>query len=426
MNYVVVADDLTGANATCSLLKKLGLKTCSVVKNNVNEKDLDKIDVLAFSTDSRALEKNEAFDKVYNLVKLQVRNNIFLYNKRVDSTLRGNIGTEILAMLNAINDPTKIAIVVPSFPDSGRIVINQTMLVNGKLLKNSDAGKDPKTPIFTSNVKNIIENEINEKIGYISLDIISENTENLKKEILEKAKNNRIILFDAVTNEDIIKIVKAIASLNLNIITVDPGPLTMYYAKELQKKYNKNKKILMVVGSATKTTKLQLENILQQEDILLVKMNPQLFFNPNDKNSEIQSVHAQIKNGIKFYNTILITTTPLGETKKLDLSKIGEKENLTIDEASKIISNTLAEVATDILKQNCFEGVYCSGGDITLALIKNLNALGIEIKEEIVPLAAYGRIIGGIKDQLKIVSKGGMVGDINTIKLCLNKIQNDI
>lgn len=426
MDYVIIADDLTGANATCSLLKKLGLKTCSILKSSFKDEDINGVDVIAYSTDSRAVEKDEAYERVYKIVESQNTEKTLLFNKRIDSTLRGNIGIEILAMLEAINDPTKIAIVVPAYPDSGRIVVNQTMLVNGKLLKDSDAGKDPKTPIFTSNIKEIIEGSLNEKVEYVLLDEISDNFDKLKEIILEKTKHSRILLFDSVINDDIIKIVNAIIELNLNIITVDPGPLTMYYTKELQKKHNKNKKILMVVGSATKTTKLQLERILQQEDILLIKMKPQKLFKMEDKKIEIEKIYEQVEKGIKFYDIVLVTTTPLGEEKKLDLSKIGKEYNLSIDDISKVISNALSEVATNILQNNEFEGVYSSGGDITLSLLSNLKALGIEIKDEIIPLAAYGRIIGGDKNQLKIVSKGGMVGDIDTVKLCLNKIQNDI
>ena len=83
--------------------------------------------------------------------------------------------------------------------------------------------------------------------------------------------------------------------------------------------------------------------------------------------------------------------------------------------------------AVKILKETQkFEGVYSSGGDITIALLEKLKAIGVEIREEVIPLAAYGRIIGGDFPNLKLVSKGGMVGDEKTIKLCLHKIKNDI
>ena len=87
----------------------------------------------------------------------------------------------------------------------------------------------------------------------------------------------------------------------------------------------------------------------------------------------------------------------------------------------------MTETVVKILKETeKFEGVYSSGGDITIALLEKLKAIGVEIREEVIPLAAYGRLIGGDFPNLKLVSKGGMVGDEKTIKLCLHKIKNDI
>jgi len=85
-------------------------------------------------------------------------------------------------------------------------------------------------------------------------------------------------------------------------------------------------------------------------------------------------------------------------------------------------------ILLNVLKKETqkFEGIYSSGGDITIALLEKLKAIGVEIREEVIPLAAYGRIIGGGFPNLKLVSKGGMVGDEKTIKLCLHKIKNDI
>ena len=64
----------------------------------------------------------------------------------------------------------------------------------------------------------------------------------------------------------------------INIITVDPGPFTLYYSKELQKKNHLEKKILMVIGSVTTTTKKQIEYILQEEDIFSCKNESWRFF----------------------------------------------------------------------------------------------------------------------------------------------------
>lgn len=422
--YIVIADDLTGSNATCSLFKKIGLRAASILKlqGDINYD----VDVISYSTASRGLDKEEAYKKVSEAIKILKNKDVLVYNKRIDSTLRGNIGTEINAMLDNLEDD-RIAVVIPSYPDSGRIVVNKTMLVNGVLLENSDAGKDPKTPIKTSCVESLIQKGIKYSSTYFTLSDIEQPIEEIVKKIQEAIKKSRVLIFDAVNNEDIIKISKAIIHGDINIVTVDPGPFTLYYSKELQKKNHLEKKILMVIGSVTATTKKQIEYILQEEDIFLVKMKVEDFFEKETCLKEIERVISFIKKGIVSYDLFLVTTSPIGDEKKADLQKLAENLNTTVEEISKIIANTLTETVVKILKETeKFEGVYSSGGDITIALLEKLKAIGVEIREEVIPLAAYGRLIGGDFPNLKLVSKGGMVGDEKTIKLCLHKIKNDI
>ena len=422
--YIVIADDLTGSNATCSLFKKIGLRAASILKlqGDINYD----VDVISYSTASRGLDKEEAYKKVSEAIKILKNKDVLVYNKRIDSTLRGNIGTEINAMLDNLEDD-RIAVVIPSYPDSGRIVVNKTMLVNGVLLENSDAGKDPKTPIKTSCVESLVQKDIKYSSTYFTLSDIAQPIEEIAKKMQKAIKKSRVLIFDAVNNEDIIKISKAVIHSNINIITVDPGPFTLYYSKELQKKNHLEKKILMVIGSVTATTKKQIEYILQEEDIFLVKMKVEDFFEKETCLKEIERVIAYIKKGIASYDLFLVTTSPIGDEKKADLQKLAENLNTTVEEISKIIANTLTETIVKILKETQkFEGIYSSGGDITIALLEKLKAIGVEIREEVIPLAAYGRIIGGDFPNLKLVSKGGMVGDEKTIKLCLHKIKNDI
>lgn len=422
--YIVIADDLTGSNATCSLFKKIGLRAASILKLQ-NDIDYD-VDVISYSTDSRGLGKEEAYKKVSEAIKILKNSGVLVYNKRIDSTLRGNIGTEINAMLDNLEND-RVAVVVPAYPDSGRIVVNKTMLVNGVLLENSDAGKDPKTPIKTSCVESLIQKDIKYSSTYFTLSDIAQSIEEISKKIQEAVKNSKILIFDAVSNEDIIKISKAIIQSEINLITVDPGPFTMYYSKELQKKNHLEKKILMVIGSVTETTKKQIEYILQEEDIFLVKMKVEDFFEEESRSEEIKRVVSFVKKGIESYDLFLVTTSPIGDEKKTDLQKVAQSLNTSVEEVSKIIANTLTETAEKLLKETeKFEGVYSSGGDITIALLEKLKAIGVEIREEVIPLAAYGRIIGGEFPNLKLVSKGGMVGDEKTIKLCLHKMKNDI
>ena len=131
---VIVADDLTGANASASLLKKIGLKAASLmVLDKLASVDLGNLDGIACSTDSRGISSQDAYNRVLAATKLFKDHQALVYNKRVDSTLRGNLGAEIDAMLDGLGDG-RVAIVVPSFPDSNRIAIQGMLFVEGKLI----------------------------------------------------------------------------------------------------------------------------------------------------------------------------------------------------------------------------------------------------------------------------------------------------
>ena len=66
--YIVIADDLTGSNATCSLFKKVGLRAASILKLQ-DDKNYD-VDVISYSTASRGLDKEEAYNKVSEAIKI--------------------------------------------------------------------------------------------------------------------------------------------------------------------------------------------------------------------------------------------------------------------------------------------------------------------------------------------------------------------
>ena len=71
ISCLIIADDLTGANATGVLMTKSGYKTFSIT----NEKNLDlallsNFDSLVYATDSRSLPPAEAYERVFNAAKL--------------------------------------------------------------------------------------------------------------------------------------------------------------------------------------------------------------------------------------------------------------------------------------------------------------------------------------------------------------------
>lgn len=75
-----------------------------------------------------------------------------------------------------------------------------------------------------------------------------------------------------------------------------------------------------------------------------------------------------------------------------------------------------------MLQETGVDGVYTTGGDITAAVLHELNGQGLEVEDEVVPLAVAGEIVSGPWAGLPMVTKGGLVGDTGTTVLCLDRL----
>lgn len=384
-----------------------------------------KADVLSYSTASRGLQPEEAYQRVFQAFTKLSKGADFC-NKRIDSTMRGNVGAEIDAALDALGSDYH-AIVVPAYPDSGRIVVNRTMLVDGVLLTDSDAGRDPKMPVSSDDVEAIVREQTKRKTVHLSLKEIAKGEDALTKTVCQAAAEAPILIFDAVRNEDIRVIARAVHKAGLKVLTVDPGPFTMQYVHALQVSEKREQKVLLVIGSVTQTTRRQIAHILNARRVFLVQMQVQNFWTEEQRKAEISCAVEKIRSAINQEDIMMLTTTPLGNENALDLSGEAEKYGESVENISKILAGTLTEAAAKILEQEPkLKGVYCSGGDVTIALLNRINASGIDIRDEVLPLAVYGRVLGGEKPGLRIVTKGGMIGGDDAIALCLNKIAKDV
>lgn len=147
---VVIADDLTGGNATGVLLKKMNYQAYTVMNTeSMDLQALEDCDCVIYPTDSRGVAPEVAYERVYNICSLLKDDAVKVYSNRIDSTLRGNLGSETDAMLDCLGEDY-IAIVAPCFPASGRIVVGGYMLVNGLPLHKTDIAIDLKTPVKVS------------------------------------------------------------------------------------------------------------------------------------------------------------------------------------------------------------------------------------------------------------------------------------
>ena len=114
----IVADDVTGGTTVGALLAREGIEPtlCYDTQTMANILSPDE-DVIITSTDSRAMKPVKAYKAVRKATQSLLSLGATQFSKRIDTTMRGNIGAEVEGMLSVLDDDY-VALVVSAMPQS--------------------------------------------------------------------------------------------------------------------------------------------------------------------------------------------------------------------------------------------------------------------------------------------------------------------
>jgi Uncharacterized protein conserved in bacteria len=430
---VIVADDLTGANANGSLLVNKGFSAATCFgKGQWDAGYYSGYDAITLNTDSRLLPQQLAWKKVHESFQLLLSNTEFpkVLSKRIDSTLRGNVGAEIDAALHAIDlislsSEPALAVVVPAFPASNRLAVGGYLVVNGVPLEQSSIAQDPVRPITTSSFVDIIKQQTDMFVDYIPLKTVMKGAEETQKTISEFKKNGvRIICCDAVTDDDISVIAASLKNVIYPVIAVDPGPFTAALANArvpVQASLEQGHNALVIVGSVTELAQRQVEALRLARNCAILHVDSRSLVNPAKRDQTIADIVKKIliKAGTADVYGVCTAENP---DHVLSIDELAYENNIEVHTASECINKGLAEIGEALLEQKVLRigGIYTSGGEVTVAMSRQLAASGFSVLDEVFPLAVYGRLIGGKYPNLPMVTKGGFVGNNNSVVNCVN------
>ncbi|MFC9542828.1 four-carbon acid sugar kinase family protein [Lysinibacillus sp. NPDC056959] len=426
MKIGVIADDLTGANATGVCLKKNAFRSATVVFGAEIPKN-SSLNALCVDTDSRYVQPQMAMQRVLHVQKQLDMWGADVIAKRIDSTVRGNLGSEIDALLDS--KVNRIAIVTATYPDSGRVVTGGYLLVDGIPVEKTDVAKDPMNPITNSYVPSILQKQSHHRVTHITLSYVLQGQLALREQLTQHIEEgSRIIVVDAISNEDIYVIAEAMATIqHFDLMPVDPGPLTAAYGYVKTAQTVKNDKIMATVGSITSLTGRQLQYVIDKRNVKPVYVNPrQLASVSSSWDEEIARATAEALEKISSEDVLIITTySPRSE--KLDLYKLAKEQNVQEEILAKRITEGLAIVTNQVVQhaKSFISGSFSSGGDVTAAICAISGAEAIQLYDEVLPRAAFGRFIGGTFDGIPVVTKGGTVGDKHSIDECIKYLMNN-
>ncbi|MGE4483712.1 MAG: four-carbon acid sugar kinase family protein [Oscillospiraceae bacterium] len=154
IKLLIIADDLTGALDTGVQLSDRGIPALVTTDLDFDFTSSNEVEALVFDTESRHIPPQDAYDIVLRIVSAGKRRRIPYIYKKTDSTLRGNIGSELSALIDASGErPLPFA---PAWPENHRTIRDGTLFVDGVPLAETVFANDPLNPMTSSSVADII------------------------------------------------------------------------------------------------------------------------------------------------------------------------------------------------------------------------------------------------------------------------------
>lgn len=420
LDIAVIADDLTGAADT-------GVQFCPVVGPVYLTGNIDE-DVpfkrtetrgLSIYTNSRHLGASIAGEIVGSLAKEIQRLTPGLLYKKIDSCLRGNIGAEIDALLEATS--TSVCFVAPAFPEQGRTTENNIHKVNGIPVAETEIGRDPLTPVTESRLSHLLSGQSRFSVGHVDLLCIEKGARDMTSRVKELlAKGCRSIVFDAVKDSHLDKIVElALGYLGRDKILLAgsaglAASVVRYMGQGVEQNFKpvrpRIEKWLFVCGSASQVMAEQVAHLEYQSGLYHEAMEAFLLV---EKLTNSATGSEQLES--KLIDTwsdssLILSIKPL--------------QNITGSSANpeRVIAG-LAKTAEALINSDSPQGLFLSGGDTAEAVLHRLDAGGILLHEEILPGLMLGEIACGPFKGLPVVTKAGAFGNADTLNQLINIVK---
>lgn len=396
LRLAILADDLTGALDTGVQFREKGFATFVPLRSSHPFPDAP---ALVFNSESRHLSGDKAYERIRRICK---KLNGRIFYKKIDSTLRGNVGREIKAMLDGLG--YKKAILVPSYPVQGRTVENGILRVNGIPLHRTSFGKEFKDPLTSSSILDQLKERIGEVISHIGRKALSQGPTSLASRILQAEE--RIVLIDAKTSNDLRCIARAWILVKEEVLACGSAGLARAiplrsspFTKKRLKFRNVKEPFLIVSGSRNQRTLDQLVQVIDRLCFPLVEPDLKRFTHAKDSRHEIDRLSHRLLQLLEEYPGGILSTSFQG----LLPSRRGS------------VSTNLGKVAANVLSHQSLSGLILTGGDVAWKACHFLKSSAMRIEGEVLPGIPLSSLTDGPLKGLRIITKSGGFGDRGTL-----------
>ncbi len=372
LQYLVLADDLTGSLEAGALYAKSGTSCAVTIANSVP--DEMSVEALVMDVEARHANPERAAGIGANVVSGARAYGISRIYLKVDSTLRGSIPAQIRgALAGWLGRPVVFA---PAYPRMGRAVRAGRLYVNGQLLTDSVFAHDPMDPAQTSSVS---ERLLAGGCGPVRH--VADAAE--LRDALSSPLVSSVLICDAENAEQMRQLAHAVvASGWLPICAGSAGFLAELIAAE-NEVYAKSG--LIINGSLNSTSLKQCE--LASSDVPVYTVGC---------NDDVQALASEVTRAVHAEGWAILSTN----TDKSDSSCVLER---------------LATVASIVLRDTACYSLTIFGGDTAAKILSTLGVHVIHPIRELLPGIPVSRITVE-RRPLKLVTKAGGFGEPDVIR----------
>ena len=418
-NIGIIADDLTGADDTALQFYLRGANTQILLDDSTIPENKKNTQVWAIPTETRNCDAPTAYERVKMATKFLVDElGVEYFYKKMDSTIRGNIAVEALAMLEVLE--WDAAVIIPAFPQEGRTTIGGYHLLKGIPIERTEFARDPRFPIYESHIPTVLRTELHnqqdEIIDLIELRTVIKGAGPILKKMNEMiAKGVKLIVVDAMSVTDIEQVVLAMEKSSYKILPCGSAGcaqvLGNVWLPELEN-HKAEKTIpampkLVVSGSATKCTSAQIEKLQDDDDIentyfINLKMEDILEGVTDD-------IITRVSENLVKDNVVVVHTSNLTVDSKI-ISQILFDNEISKQQFISKIGDYLATLTKKVLV-NRDAILITVGGETSFKCCKAINSNSLQIIDAICPAIP---LCLDTKAQW-IVTKSGNLGNSNTL-----------
>jgi uncharacterized protein YgbK (DUF1537 family) len=408
----IIADDFTGANDTGLQFRKSGAHVGVILDLDDLDDALDELDVIVIDTESRSIVQQEAFENVRRVAELLHHKGVVRFYKKIDSTMRGNIGAEIEgAMTGAGLD---IAWVVPALPAWGRTTRNGICYVNGMAVAETEAARDPKSPVSSSSIPDIIAQQSARKMSCIGLDKVRQGKAAILKAVATVRKTGaEVIVFDAVNEDDLAALGQAAADTQDRALSVGStgwAAHLMNFKATALPAVRCDGSIVILAGSVSQVTREQIEHAQDQGEVEVINVDVEAL-SAGDYEGEKRRIVLEAVRRIEADSTVAIRSSQLNQ----DVAPTSEM--------SGQIVRFLGETARAVCEAVKVGGLVLTGGDTAIQTARTIGAAGTIIENEVLPGVPCSRLISRDFEDMPIVTKAGGFGERDALVRILDYLK---